>query len=64
MKRFAPVLATSALALGFVAAMGFSTVSSASLPTPSSVKMTTPTWGLPVPCPPHCTTIPTVATSP
>ena len=60
--RFAPIFAASALAIGFVGAIGLSTASGSSLPTPSSVKMTTPTWGLPVPCPPHCTTIPTVAT--
>lgn len=59
--RFAPVFAASALVFGFASAIGISTASSSNYPTPITVKMTTPTWGLPLPCPPHCTTIPTVA---
>ena len=60
--RLAPVFAASALAFGFAAAIGLSTTTSnASYPSPETVRMTTPTWGLPVPCPPRCTTIPTIA---
>jgi hypothetical protein len=64
--RLAPVFAASALAFGFAATIGLSTTSSSSpsYPTPVTVVMTHPTWGLPVPCPPRCTTIPTMAPSP
>ena len=59
--RLAPVFAASVLVAGVFTAVGLSTTSGASLPVPVTVKMTPPTWGLPLPCPPHCTTTPTFA---